>query len=147
MLPQIKFFNFEVAPVLDLQVTPTSEDCIVEMLSCKFEGSDVMERQNEHFSAFMRNHIKWETVDARPYLAFDVKLNLALEIIAGSLRNRYMCSLHRAQLFYHESLIWFFYILILIMIIWCRYVHNHSQCCQYQQLKVLEIYTYKTNCI
>ncbi|XP_073302696.1 uncharacterized protein [Primulina huaijiensis] len=80
MLPQIKFFNFEVAPVLDLQVTPTSEDCIVEMLSCKFEGSDVMERQNEHFSAFMRNHIKWETVDARPYLAFDVKLNLALEI-------------------------------------------------------------------
>ncbi|XP_073302697.1 uncharacterized protein [Primulina huaijiensis] len=85
MLPQIKFFNFEVAPVLDLQVTPTSEDCIVEMLSCKFEGSDVMERQNEHFSAFMRNHIKWETVDARPYLAFDVKLNLALEIMMQAL--------------------------------------------------------------
>ncbi|XP_073301717.1 uncharacterized protein [Primulina huaijiensis] len=80
MLPQIQFFNFEVAPVLDLQVTPTSEDCIVEMLSCKFEGSEVMKRQNEHFSAFMRNHIKWETVDARPFLDFDVKLNLSLEI-------------------------------------------------------------------
>lgn len=80
MLPQIQFFNFEVAPVLDLRVTPTSEDCIVEMLSCKFEGSEVMKRQNEHFSAFMRNHIKWETVDARPFLDFNVKLSLELEI-------------------------------------------------------------------
>ncbi|KZV19794.1 hypothetical protein F511_18793 [Dorcoceras hygrometricum] len=79
ILPQIQFFNFEVAPVLDLQVTPTSEDCIVEMLSCKFEGSEVMERHNERFSAFMRNHIKWETIDARPFLDFDVKLNLVLE--------------------------------------------------------------------
>ncbi|XP_073156598.1 uncharacterized protein [Henckelia pumila] len=59
MLPVIQFFSFEVAPVLDLQVTPTSDDCIVEMLSCKFEGSEVMERQNERFSAFMKNHIKW----------------------------------------------------------------------------------------
>ncbi|XP_073156590.1 uncharacterized protein [Henckelia pumila] len=80
MLPVIQFFSFEVAPVLDLQVTPTSDDCIVEMLSCKFEGSEVMERQNERFSAFMKNHIKWVTVDARPFLEFDVKLNLALEI-------------------------------------------------------------------
>ncbi|KAL0372014.1 UNVERIFIED_CONTAM: hypothetical protein Scaly_0883000 [Sesamum calycinum] len=80
ILPQVRLLNFEVAPILDLQVTPTSEDCIVEMLSCKFEGSDLVERQNEHFSASMRNHIRWETIDAQPFLDVDVKLNLVLEI-------------------------------------------------------------------
>ncbi|KAI3468463.1 hypothetical protein Pfo_025126 [Paulownia fortunei] len=80
VLPQIQLLSFRVAPVLDLQVTPTSEDCIVEMLSCKFEGSEMVERQNEHFSASMRNHIKWETIDAEQFLDVDVKLNLILEI-------------------------------------------------------------------
>ncbi|KAK6129799.1 hypothetical protein DH2020_036452 [Rehmannia glutinosa] len=80
ILPHVQLFSFEVAPVLDLLVTPTSEDCVVEMLSCKFEGSDVVERQNEHFSASMRNHIKWEVIDAEPFLDVDVRLNLVLEI-------------------------------------------------------------------
>ncbi|CAA0814938.1 Protein of unknown function (DUF1997 [Striga hermonthica] len=80
VLPQIKFLSFRVSPVLDLQVIPTNEDCVVEMLSCKFEGSKFMERQNEKFSAFMRNHIKWESVGAEQYLDVDVKLNLILEI-------------------------------------------------------------------
>ncbi|KAK6158652.1 hypothetical protein DH2020_005966 [Rehmannia glutinosa] len=80
VLPQIQLLNFKVAPVLDLQVTPTSQDCVVEMLSCKFEGSEVVERQNEHFSAFMRNHIKWESIGAEQFLDVDVKLNLILEI-------------------------------------------------------------------
>ncbi|KAL2472289.1 Protein of unknown function (DUF1997) [Abeliophyllum distichum] len=79
-LPQIQLLSFEVAPVLDLRVTPTTEDCIVEMLSCKFEGSEAVEQQNEHFSASMRNHITWETIDAEPFLNVDVKLNLVLEI-------------------------------------------------------------------
>uniref|UniRef100_M1CW78 Uncharacterized protein n=1 Tax=Solanum tuberosum TaxID=4113 RepID=M1CW78_SOLTU len=34
-LPQVQLLNFEVAPVLTLKVNPTSEDCTVEMLSCK----------------------------------------------------------------------------------------------------------------
>ncbi|XP_042491233.1 uncharacterized protein LOC122071032 [Macadamia integrifolia] len=34
-LPKIQLLKFEVAPVLDLRVTATGEDCIVEMLSCK----------------------------------------------------------------------------------------------------------------
>ncbi|XP_031102893.1 uncharacterized protein LOC116006597 isoform X1 [Ipomoea triloba] len=79
-LPQIQFLNFEVAPVLILQVTSSSEDCRVEMLSCKFEGSEVVERQNEHFSASMRNYITWETIDSEPFLNIDVKLDLSLEI-------------------------------------------------------------------
>ncbi|KAL7159743.1 hypothetical protein ABFS83_01G048200 [Erythranthe nasuta] len=80
VLPQLQLLNFRVAPVLDLQVTPSSEDCLVEMLSCKFEGSEVVERQNEHFSASMKNHITWETIDTEQFLNVDVKLNLVLEI-------------------------------------------------------------------
>jgi hypothetical protein len=29
------FLGFQVAPVLDLRVAPTSDDCTVEMLSCR----------------------------------------------------------------------------------------------------------------
>lgn len=34
-LHKIQFLKFEVAPVLDLRVTRTDEDCTVEMLSCR----------------------------------------------------------------------------------------------------------------
>ncbi|KAI5656705.1 hypothetical protein M9H77_25498 [Catharanthus roseus] len=80
ILPQIQLLNFEVAPVLDLLVIPTTEDCVVEMLSCKFEGSELVERQNEHFSASMSNRITWETIDSESFLDVDVKVNLSLEI-------------------------------------------------------------------
>ncbi|KAL3645836.1 hypothetical protein CASFOL_011016 [Castilleja foliolosa] len=79
-IPQVKLLGFAVAPILDLLVTSTTEDCVVEMLSCKFEGSEVVERQNEHFSASMRNHMKWETIGAESFLVVDVRLNLILEI-------------------------------------------------------------------
>ncbi|XP_022861066.1 uncharacterized protein LOC111381513 isoform X1 [Olea europaea var. sylvestris] len=79
-LPQLQLLSFEVAPVLDLRVTPSTEDCVVEMLSCKFEGSEVVERQNERFSASMRNCITWETIGSEPFLNVDVKLDLVLEI-------------------------------------------------------------------
>lgn len=79
-LPQVQLLNFEVAPVLTLQVNPTTEDCTVEMLSCKFEGSDLVEQQNDHFAASMVNHITWETVGSQPFLNVDVKLNISLEI-------------------------------------------------------------------
>ncbi|XP_009793531.1 uncharacterized protein LOC107801041 isoform X2 [Nicotiana tabacum] len=82
-LPQVQLLNFEVAPVLILQVNPTSEDCTVEMLSCKFEGSDLVEQQNDHFSASMVNRITWETVGSQPFLNVDVKLNISLENDAG----------------------------------------------------------------
>ena len=38
-LPRLQLLNFEVAPELDLQVTPTSKDCLVKMLSCKVSYS------------------------------------------------------------------------------------------------------------
>nr|QOS14438.1 hypothetical protein [Solanum tuberosum] len=79
-LPQVQLLNFEVAPVLTLKVNPTSEDCTVEMLSCKFEGSDLLEQQNDHFLASMVNRITWETVGSQTFLDVDVKLNISLEI-------------------------------------------------------------------
>ncbi|KAL5558288.1 hypothetical protein UlMin_034499 [Ulmus minor] len=79
-LQNVKLLNFEVAPIVDLRVIPSNEDCTVEMLSCKFEGSKIMERQNKHFSAFMRNHMTWDTSDSESFLEVDVKLNLKLEI-------------------------------------------------------------------
>ncbi|KAK2658304.1 hypothetical protein Ddye_004837 [Dipteronia dyeriana] len=79
-LPKLQLFNFEAAPVIDLRVTPTNQDCIVELLSCKFEGSDIMERQNDHFSAFMSNHMTWNTNDSESFLEANVKLNISLEI-------------------------------------------------------------------
>ncbi|KAE8652183.1 uncharacterized protein LOC101204116 [Cucumis sativus] len=79
-LPKLQLLNFEAAPTLDLRVIPTDEDFTVEMLSCKFEGSELVERQNEHFSALMINHLTWDTIDSNSYLEVDVKLNLSLEI-------------------------------------------------------------------
>ncbi|KAH0741228.1 hypothetical protein KY290_034271 [Solanum tuberosum] len=79
-LPQVQLLNFEVAPVLTLKVNPTTEDCTVEMLSCKFEGSDLVEQQNDHFLASMVNRITWETVGSQTFLDVDVKLNISLEI-------------------------------------------------------------------
>ncbi|KAM0856980.1 hypothetical protein ACQ4PT_048760 [Festuca glaucescens] len=49
-LQPMGFLGFQVAPVLDLRVAPTRDDCTVEMLSCRFEGSDSIEQQNELFS-------------------------------------------------------------------------------------------------
>ncbi|XP_068639171.1 uncharacterized protein [Aristolochia californica] len=75
-LPKVKFLKFEVSPILVLRVTPASEYCMVEMLSCKFEGSKALERQNEHFTAFMRNCISWDASSSEPSLDVNVKLNV-----------------------------------------------------------------------
>ncbi|KAL0916631.1 hypothetical protein M5K25_014158 [Dendrobium thyrsiflorum] len=80
ILHKIQFMMFEVAPVLVLRVIPTSEDCTVEMLSCKFEGPEYIEKQNNLFSAFMRNHITWEMDGSEPCLDVDVNLSISLEV-------------------------------------------------------------------
>lgn len=78
-LQKLQLLNFEVAPIIDLKVTPTDEDCMVELFSCRFEGSNIVESHNDHFSASMTNHITWGG-DSEPYLSADVTLNLVLEI-------------------------------------------------------------------
>ncbi|CAO2207264.1 unnamed protein product [Urochloa humidicola] len=79
-LRRIGFLGFEVAPVLDLRVAPTSTDCTIEMLSCRFEGSESIELQNELFTAFMSNRISWSDNSEAPCLDIDVNLEVTLEV-------------------------------------------------------------------
>ncbi|CAL5001195.1 unnamed protein product [Urochloa decumbens] len=81
-LRRIGFLGFEVAPVLDLRVAPTSTDCTIEMLSCRFEGSESVELQNELFTAFMSNRISWSDNGEEPCLDIDVNLEVTLEVDA-----------------------------------------------------------------
>ncbi|KAG4382660.1 hypothetical protein GLYMA_14G132000v4 [Glycine max] len=76
-LPKLQFLNFEAAPLLDLRVTSTDEDCLVEMLSCKVCPSTQPEKNK---NAFMRNHMTWGGAGAESFLEVDVNLNLTLEI-------------------------------------------------------------------
>ncbi|WVZ92204.1 hypothetical protein U9M48_038287 [Paspalum notatum var. saurae] len=79
-LRRIGFLGFEVAPVLELRVAPTATDCTIEMLSCRFEGSESVEQQNELFSAFMSNHITWSDDGEEPCIDIDVNLEVTLEV-------------------------------------------------------------------
>ncbi|CAN6880557.1 hypothetical protein Bca4012_080710 [Brassica carinata] len=79
-LPTIQLMSFEVSPVLVLRVIPTQEDCTVELLSCKLEGSELLENQSEMFSAFMTNCMTWNMEDPEPFLEVDVSLKVTLEI-------------------------------------------------------------------
>lgn len=80
-LPKLEILNFEVAPVVDLSVIANEQECIVEMLSCKFQGSEAVERQNERFSASMRNQLTWDTSSITDKtLEVHVQLNVSLEV-------------------------------------------------------------------
>ncbi|CAF2132472.1 hypothetical protein HID58_013025 [Brassica napus] len=79
-LPTIQLMSFEVSPVLVLRVIPTQEDCTVELLSCKLEGSELLENQSEMFSAIMTNCMTWNMEDPEPFLEVDVSLKVTLEI-------------------------------------------------------------------
>ncbi|XP_074276400.1 uncharacterized protein LOC141600117 isoform X2 [Silene latifolia] len=79
-LPPVQLLNFEVAPVLDLQVNSITEGCTVELLSCKFEGSEIVESQNKYFTASMKNLIRWGDDGKESFLDVDVRLLISLEI-------------------------------------------------------------------
>ncbi|KAH9615744.1 hypothetical protein KSS87_022527 [Heliosperma pusillum] len=71
-LPPIQLLNFEVAPVLDLQVNSTTEDCTVELLSCKAKC-------NGAYRASMKNLIRWSDDGKESFLDVDVRLLISLE--------------------------------------------------------------------
>eukprot|EP00250_Pteridium_aquilinum_P012288 c20628_g1_i1 orf=130-972(+) len=80
-LPKLEILNFEVAPVVDLSVIANEQECVVEMLSCKFQGSEAVESQNERFSANMRNQLTWDTSSKSDQtLEVNVQLNVSLEV-------------------------------------------------------------------
>ncbi|BBN07246.1 hypothetical protein MPTK1_4g02240 [Marchantia polymorpha subsp. ruderalis] len=79
-LPKIDFLSFEVAPVIDLLVAANEDNCQVELLSCKFEGSDIVRSQNERFSASLKNHLVWSTKQNQEVLDVKLELNVFLEV-------------------------------------------------------------------
>ncbi|CAK9190049.1 unnamed protein product [Sphagnum troendelagicum] len=80
-LPKLLLLKLEVAPIVDLFVSATHNDCCVEMLSCKFAGSQAVEEQNNHFSASMKNYLTWQSsTEEEPVLHVNVELNVALEV-------------------------------------------------------------------
>ncbi|KAJ4803620.1 hypothetical protein LUZ62_016186 [Rhynchospora pubera] len=54
---RFKFFSFEVCPVLVVRVDEEPNGCCIRLISCKLEGSPLVEAQNEKFSASMVNRV------------------------------------------------------------------------------------------
>lgn len=81
-LPMMEFLSFEVAPVLELMVDAREDSCQVDLLSCRFEGSDVIRGQNERFAASMRNHLSWSSLEheEQELLHVRVELDVSLEV-------------------------------------------------------------------
>ncbi|GBG60597.1 hypothetical protein CBR_g8618 [Chara braunii] len=76
-----EFFGIAVTPVIDLQVTVADSDCLVEMLSCRFEGSNQVHEINRRFSASLSNRLHWEPMGSRQLLLKnDVNLSVSLEV-------------------------------------------------------------------
>ncbi|KAL5569480.1 hypothetical protein UlMin_026055 [Ulmus minor] len=58
---KIKFFAFEVCPVLLVRVEEQPNGCCIKLLSCKLEGSPIVVAQNDKFDAFMENKISCDS--------------------------------------------------------------------------------------
>ncbi|XXG85382.1 hypothetical protein AAC387_Pa11g0468 [Persea americana] len=54
---RLKFFSFEVCPVLLVRVEEQPNGCCIRLLSCKLEGSPLVVAQNDKFSASMVNRV------------------------------------------------------------------------------------------
>ncbi|RDY01238.1 hypothetical protein CR513_15460 [Mucuna pruriens] len=57
----IKFFAFEVCPVLLVKVEEQPDGCCIKLLSCKLEGSPMVAAQNDKFDAIMVNRISCDS--------------------------------------------------------------------------------------
>ncbi|KAL2326704.1 hypothetical protein Fmac_025762 [Flemingia macrophylla] len=58
---RIKFFAFEVCPVLLVKVEEQPDGCCIKLLSCKLEGSPMVAAQNDKFDAIMVNRISCDS--------------------------------------------------------------------------------------
>ncbi|XP_062091938.1 uncharacterized protein LOC133797866 isoform X2 [Humulus lupulus] len=58
---RIKFFSFEVCPVLLVRVEEQPKGCSIKLLSCKLEGSPMVVAQNDKFDAFMENIVSCDS--------------------------------------------------------------------------------------
>jgi len=53
---RFRFFALEVCPVLLVRVDEEPDGCCIRLLSCKLEGSPLVEAQNDKFSGKVRSY-------------------------------------------------------------------------------------------
>lgn len=80
---RLKFFSFEVCPVLVVRVEEEPYGCCIRLLSCKLEGSPLVEAQNDKFSASMVNKVSYDTAllhSQMQQLTSDTIIEVTIEI-------------------------------------------------------------------
>lgn len=80
---RLKFFSFEVGPVLLVRVEEQPDGCCIRLLSCTLEGSPIVVAQNKKFSASMVNKVSWTVSDKSPtarQLISDTTIEVTVEI-------------------------------------------------------------------
>ncbi|CAI8602020.1 unnamed protein product [Vicia faba] len=75
----IKFFTFEVCPVLLVKVEQQPHGCCIKLLSCKLEGSPMVAAQNDKFDAIMVNRISCES-DSNESLVQQLASDTVIEV-------------------------------------------------------------------
>nr|AFK45801.1 unknown [Medicago truncatula] len=79
----IKFFTFEVCPVLLVKVEQQPNGCCIKLLSCKLQGSPMVAAQNDKFDAIMVNRISCESDSDKSLvqqLTSDTIIEVSIEI-------------------------------------------------------------------
>ena len=59
----LKFLSFSVEPVITVSVTVEERGCTIRLLSCKLQGSKIIEDVNDKFTAQMTNVVRWEPTE------------------------------------------------------------------------------------
>lgn len=80
---RIKFFSFEVCPVLLVRVEEEPKGCCIKLLSCKLEGSPIVVAQNDKFDAFMENKISCNSNEgdlSEQQLTSDAIIEVSIEV-------------------------------------------------------------------
>ncbi|KAJ1404230.1 hypothetical protein SESBI_26697 [Sesbania bispinosa] len=80
---RIKFFTFEVCPVLLVKVEEQPDGCCIKLLSCKLEGSPMVAAQNDKFDAIMVNRISCDSNSNKPLvqqLTSDTIIEVSIDI-------------------------------------------------------------------
>ncbi|KAL3675498.1 hypothetical protein R1sor_025446 [Riccia sorocarpa] len=81
--PRLKFFSFEVGPVLLVRVDEQPDGCCIRLLSCTLEGSPLVVAQNEKFTASMVNRVSYRDSaesSSEKELISDTTIEVTLEI-------------------------------------------------------------------
>ncbi|KAK4766185.1 hypothetical protein SAY87_007827 [Trapa incisa] len=80
---RIKFFTFEVCPVLLVRVEEQPNGCCIRLLSCKLEGSPIVAAQNDKFDASMVNNISCDSNQANSsfqYLTSETSIEVSIDV-------------------------------------------------------------------